>query len=281
MRENDGARRLARALARTQTCLLAAAALAALLLAGAGRAAAETATIAVASNFAAPFEALVRQFEAAGPHRLTTVTGSTGQLYAQIANGAPFDALLAADQSYTARLADEGRGVASSRFTYAVGKLALFTREPERFAPLDTATLARSDFRWLAIANPELAPYGLAAKETLVALELWEALARRLVQGQNIAQTFAMVETRNAELGLVALSQAMAYEGTAGYFVIPEALHAPIRQDAILLHRGARNPAAKAFLEFLAGPEAQATIEAFGYATPSGRAAERVPELTE
>src|SRR5690606_25513504 len=150
-----------------------------------------------------------KQFEAAGPHRLTMASGSTGQLYAQIANGAPFDALLAADQTSTARLAAERRADGSSQFTYALGRLALFTREPERFAPLGTATLARGDFRWLAIANPELAPYGLAAKETLTALNLWEPLAERRVQGQNIAQTFAMVETRNAEIGLVALSQAM------------------------------------------------------------------------
>jgi len=267
---------------RAAVRVLLAFAAAAVLLMGAGRVPAETATIAVASNFAAPFEALAKQFEAAGPHRLTMVSGSTGQLYAQIVNGAPFDALLAADQTYTARLAAEGRGVAASRFTYAVGRLALFTREPERFAPLGTATLARRDFRWLAIANPDLAPYGLAAKETLIAHELWEPLvAGRIVQGQNIAQTFAMVVTRNTELGLVALSQAQTYEGTASYFVIPEALHEPIRQDAILFQRGAPNPAAKAFLEFLSGPEARATIGAFGYGTLSGGAPERIRELTE
>src|SRR5690606_37662202 len=176
MRTN-GARLLARMLARRHFPTIAAAALAALLLAMGGRAAAERATIPVAWNFIAPLEALARQFEAAGPHRLTIVSGSTGQLYAQILNGAPFDVLLAADETYPARLAADGRGLAPSRFTYAVGRLALFTREPERFAPLGTQTLARSDFRWLAIANPELAPYGLAAKETLAALELWEPLA--------------------------------------------------------------------------------------------------------
>lgn len=266
-----------RAAART----LAVAALAAILLGCRGPAAGETATIAVASNFNAPFAALARQFAAVGPHRLTMVSGSTGQLYAQILNGAPFDALLAADQTYAARLAAEGHGVASSRFTYAEGRLALFTRAPERFAPLGTATLTRSDFRWLALANPELAPYGRAAKETLVALELWEPLAGRLVQGQNIAQTFTMVETGNADLGLVALAQALAYAGTASYIEIPGTLHAPIRQDAILLTRGAENPAAKAFLAFLAGPEARATIAAFGYGTVSNGAPERVRELGE
>jgi molybdate transport system substrate-binding protein len=250
-----------RTLART----LKACAFAGALLASVGRAAADTATIAVAANFVAPFEQLARQFAAAEPHGVTMVSGSTGQLYAQILNGAPFDALLAADQTYAARLAADGQALATSQFTYAVGRLVLFTREPDRFAPLSTATLARSDFRWLAVANPELAPYGLAAKETLVALELWEPLAARLVQGQNIAQTFAMVETRNAELGLVAFSQAIAYEGTAAYVEIPSAYHEPIRQDAILLRRGADNVAATAFLEFLKSPEARATIEAFGY----------------
>ena len=240
-------------------------AVAGLLLASMGRAAAAEATIAVAANFIAPFERLARQFAAAEPHSVTMVSGSTGQLYAQILNGAPFDALLAADQSYAARLAAEGHALAATQFTYAVGRLALFTREPERFAPLGTATLARTDFRWLAIANPDLAPYGLAAKEALVSLELWEPLAARLVQGQNIAQTFAMVETRNAELGLVALSQVVAYEGAASYVEIPETLHEPIRQDAILLSRGSDNPAAQAFFDFLASDEARATIETFGY----------------
>lgn len=254
------------------------AAAAALLILSLGRAAAETATVAVAANFIEPFEALVRQFAAAEPHRITMVAGSTGQLYAQIVNGAPFDALLAADQAYAARLAAAGHAVAASRFTYAVGRLALFTRETERFAPLSLATLAPlatlargGEFRWLAIANPDLAPYGQAAKETLATLELWDTLAPRLVQGQNIAQTFAMVETRNAELGLVALSQAIAYEGTAAWFEVPSGYHEPIRQDAILLERGADNAAAKAFFAFLTTPGARATIEAYGYGAGDGR----------
>jgi molybdate transport system substrate-binding protein len=233
---------------------------------GALRAAADTATIAVAANFVPPLEELEKAFERRGAHALTIVSGSTGQLYTQVVNGAPFDVFLSADAEHvqllvSAKLADPG-----TRFTYAVGKLALFTRDTDKFAPLTLDTLGRTDYRWLAIGNPDLAPYGLAAEQTLRKLGLWDALQPRLVRGQNIAQTFAMAETRNADLAFVSLSQAMAYTGTAARFVVPPELYDPIRQEAVLLAHASGNVAARAFLSFLAGADAAEVIERFGYA---------------
>ena len=228
---------------------------------------ADTATIAVAANFAAPAEALQRVFERQAPHRLMFTSGSTGQLYAQIANGAPFDALLSADVEHVDRLVAAGLADPSLRFTYAVGKLALFTRATGKFAPLDLKSLARGDYRWLAIANPELAPYGLAAEQALRKLGLWDSLQTRIVRGESIAQTFALAETRNADLALVALSQVVSYKGEAGSFEIPAELYAPIRQDAVLLKRASGNAAARGFVEFLRGAEALRVIRSFGYGT--------------
>ena len=227
--------------------------------------AADSATVAVAANFLTPLEAIQRAFERGGTHTLSLVPASTGQLYAQITNGAPFDVMLAADQETIAKLVANGRGDGATRFTYAVGSLALFTRDSAKFAPLGLDALRRADFRWLAIANPELAPYGLAAQQTLQALGLWETLAPRLVRGQSIAQTFALAETRNADLAFVALSQAIAYREPATYFPVPEQLHAPLRQDAVLLAHGHENAAALEFLKFLRSAAATRTMAEFGY----------------
>jgi len=235
--------------------------------AAAQTAAAGSAIVAVAANFLAPLEALQRAFEQDGVHELALVSGSTGQLYAQITNGAPFDLMLSADQETVGKLVADGRGDGATRFTYAVGALALFTRDTAKLAPLGLDTLRRTDFRWLAIANPELAPYGRAAQQTLQALGLWDALQPRLVRGQSIAQTFALAETRNADLALVALSQAMAYREPAAYFPVPEELHAPLRQDAVLLVHGRENAAAREFLTFLRSATATRTIGGFGYRT--------------
>jgi molybdate transport system substrate-binding protein len=229
---------------------------------------ADTATIAVAANFVRPLESLQQTFQARGEHRLTIVSASTGQLYAQIVNAAPFDVLLSADTEHPGRLIDASLGEREQRFTYAIGKLALFTRATAKFEPLDVAALARTDYRWLAIANPAIAPYGLAAEQTLRSLGLWEPLQNRIVRGQSIAQTFALAETRNADLALVALSQVMEYAGTADHVEVPADLYEPIRQDAVLLTRAAANRAARAFLLFLREPEAVRTIERFGYRVP-------------
>jgi len=228
---------------------------------------AEQATVAVAANFAEPLETLQGLFEERTGHIITVVSGSTGKLYAQIAHGAPYDLLLAADAERPARLAEEGLGVAASRFTYAIGRLALWSPDPARVTD-DLETVLRRPFRHLAIANPALAPYGAAARETLAALGLWQALEPKLVRGENVAQAFQMVATGNAELGLVALAYVRSPRNPApgSHRAVPPHLHAPIRQDAILLARAADNAAAHAFMDFLRSPEAAAVIERFGYA---------------
>ena len=227
---------------------------------------AEQATVAVASNFAWPMGDLETLFEENGIHELTVVHGSTGQLFAQIVNGAPYEVFLAADRERPRRLADMGLG--NAPFTYAFGRLALWTREPGFIDSLTVSVLTRGDFRRLAIANPRLAPYGVAARETLHALGMWESLQAKIVFGENVGQAFAMAETRNAELGLVALSAAVAYTNTATYVSVPPEYHGPIRQDAILLNRGRDNPAALAFIDFLRGIDARQTIAEAGFELP-------------
>jgi molybdate transport system substrate-binding protein len=243
------------------------------LLAAAGalpQARAEEVTIAVAANFRGALETLAAEFEDATGHRVTITSGSTGQLYAQIVNGAPFDILLAADRERPRLLAEAGLGEPSSVFSYAVGRLALWSRDPGLVDAQTLSSLGEIPFRWFAIAEPDVAPYGAAAKQALERLGAWESIEPRLVRGLNIAQAFAMIETRNAELGLVALSQALAYEGTSSYEIVPSALHDPIRQDAIALRRAADNTAASAFLDFIRTSEAGDVLQAYGYATSPG-----------
>lgn len=223
-------------------------------------------TVAVAANFLTVLRALEPEFESATGHELALAPGSTGQLYGQIVNGAPFDVLLAADQERPRLLAEQGLGDPASVFTYAIGSLVLWSREPGRVGDDTLAALPDEEFRWLAIAEPAVAPYGAAAKQALERLGVWRALGSRLVRGQNVAQTFAMVETGNADLGLVALSQALAYAGPSSYRVVPPELHEPIRQDAVLLRRAAANRAARAFLDYLGTPAAAGIIERYGYA---------------
>jgi molybdate transport system substrate-binding protein len=230
-------------------------------------ASADEALVAVAANFSEVVERLAANFESASGHSLTVTTGSTGKLYAQIRNGAPFDVLLAADQRRPELLEKEGRAVAGSRFTYAVGRLTLWSPDPERVTADGAETLRSGAFRKLAIANPDLAPYGAAARETLTALGLLDTLGDRVVMGENIGQAHALVATGNAELGFVALSFVLSPRNrTPGSrWDVPQDLHAPIRQDAVLLIRAADNPAARAFLDYLKSAEARAVIESFGY----------------
>ncbi|SHL47858.1 molybdate transport system substrate-binding protein [Roseovarius marisflavi] len=236
-----------------------------LLTPGIGAAQAETATIAVATNFAEAAEDLIARFEALNDHRITLVTGSTGKLFAQIIEGAPFDAFLAADQARPARLEAEGRAVVETRFTYAEGRLVLWSATPGVITSDGATVLRAGDFAHLAIANPDLAPYGLAAKQALQGLGLWEALRPKLVMGQNIGQAFSMVATGNAELGLVAKSYAISTRNrqSGGLWDVPEALYDPIRQDAVLLTE--TNVAARDFLAYLKAPEARAVIAGYGY----------------
>lgn len=220
--------------------------------------AAAEALAAVAANFARPAEQLAARFERDSGHRVRLALGSTGKLYAQIVRGGPYDLFLAADAERPARLVADGRAVRASQVTYAVGRLALIRHDDRRPSP---AWLAAGDFRRLAIANPRLAPYGLAAEQALHGLGLAATLRPKLVFGENIGQAFALVATGNAEAGLVALAQVEARQ----HWLVPAALHAPIRQDAVLLVRGAGNPAAEGFLAYLRTDAAQAAIAAFGY----------------
>ncbi len=246
----------------------------ALSLAAAPAAAAE-ALVAVATNFAGAMAELEAAFERDGPHRIRVSTGATGTLYAQATHGAPYDILMAADRTRPERLEAVGLAVPGSRRTYAVGRLVLWSAEPDRVPGNGVDALRAGDFRRLAIANPELAPYGFAAREALRALRLYDALRDRIVMGENIGQAHAMVATGSAELGLVALSQLTAGgPASAGSrWAVPETLHAPIRQDLVLLRRGAGNAAARAFLAFLDTPDARRILVAAGYRVPSAPSA--------
>ncbi len=223
--------------------------------------------VAVAANFAAPIKAIAAEFQQATGDKVVVSLGSTGKFYAQIKNGAPYEILLSADADTPAKLEREGYAVAGSRFTYAVGKLVLWSAKPD-YVDAAGAVLGKGDFRHLAIANPKLAPYGAAALETLKKLGLLAAVTPKLVQGENIAQTYQFAASGNAELGFVALSQ--VYEGgkiTSGSaWIVPAGLYSPIRQDAVLLDKGRGNPAAAALLNFLKGPQARAVIQDYGYA---------------
>jgi molybdate transport system substrate-binding protein len=225
------------------------------------------ALVAVATNFAEVMDALTPKFAAASGHTLRVSSGSTGKLYAQIKNGAPFDVLLAADRRRPERLEASPHGVADSRFTYAVGRLALWSADPARIGTDGAAALRTGDFRHLAMANPKLAPYGLAAQQTLMSLGLWDTLRDRVVMGENVGQAFSLVATGNAELGFVALSALVSPLGRRGgaWWDVPHDLYPPIRQDAVLLAHGADNAAARAFLDYIKGAEARKIIAAYGY----------------
>jgi len=228
---------------------------------------ADDALVAVATNFAEVMERLEAGFETETEHDLTVVTGSTGKLYAQITNGAPFDVFLAADQERPRLLEEDGSAVVGTRFSYAIGRIALWSPDPGRIGADGAKVLRDGDFRRLAMANPALAPYGVAARETLAALGLSARLEDRIVLGENIGQAHAMVATGNAELGFVALSYVLSprNETPGSRWDVPQALYSPIRQDCVLLTRAADNVAAAAFVEWLRGDEARRVIERYGY----------------
>jgi len=227
-------------------------------------ASAASVNVAVAANFSDAVKMIAREFEQTSGHRAVLSFGSTGQLYTQIGQGAPFQVFLAADQARPRRAVADGLAVPGSLFTYAVGKIVLFSRDPNLVT--GEATLRHPRFQKIAIANPTTAPYGAAAVETMTALKVYDALKPRIVQGNNIAQAFQFVQTGNAELGFVALAQVAGREDGSRW-VVPDNLYTPIRQDAVLLKTGADNPAARAFLDFLKGPKAAAIIAKFGYGT--------------
>jgi molybdate transport system substrate-binding protein len=240
-----------------------------LLLLGLSVAHSETVQVAVAANFAAPLKALAHDFEIESGHKLLMSAGATGKLFAQIKSGAPFDVLLAADSASPARLIQEGQAVASSRFTYATGRLVLWSADAQR-VDAQEEVLKTGHFKHLAIAAPKLAPYGAAAVQTLTALGLLGALSPRLVQGESIGQTYSFVATGNAEMGFVALSQVFENgklrQGSG--WVVPTQLHTPLHQDAVLLNKGKGNPAATALLVFLKTEKSKSVIRSFGYEVP-------------
>ncbi|HAJ91767.1 MAG TPA: molybdate ABC transporter substrate-binding protein [Gammaproteobacteria bacterium] len=231
-----------------------------------GQTIAEEIRVAAASNFKNAITAIARRFEAATNHKVTLIFGSTGKHYAQIKNGAPFDVFFAADVRRPELLEEEGVALPGSRCTYAVGKVLLWSPKKGYVDP-EGRILERSEFRYLAIANPKLAPYGKAAQEILQARRLWDRLSGRLVRGENIAQTFQFVKSGNAELGFVAYSQVkhpnQPIEGT--FWEVPQALYTAIEQQAVLLKDSV---AARAFLSFVRSREALKIIHDYGYGTP-------------
>jgi molybdate transport system substrate-binding protein len=239
------------------------AALGALLTSFTAPAEADLTHVAVAANFTEPAKEIAVLFKQKTGHEAALSFGASGAFFTQIAHGAPFEVFLSADTERPKAAVDGGFAVPDSLFTYAVGKLVLWSRVVD--VTNGEAALKAGKFLKLAIANPIAAPYGTAAVETMKALGVYDALKAKIVQGNSIAQAFQFVDTRNAEVGFVALSQ--LYGVTAGTrWEVPPALYSPIRQDAVLLKTGANSEAAKAFLDFLKGPEARAIIERFGYA---------------
>jgi molybdate transport system substrate-binding protein len=220
--------------------------------------------VAVAANFTDAANEIAEVFKEKTGHEAILSFGSTGQLYTQITQDAPFEVFLAADDERPARAVDEGFAVPDSQFTYAIGRSVLWSKDPNLVQ--GEATLKNGDFTKIAIANPETAPYGAAAVQVMQALGVYDQLEPKIVQGNNIAQTFQFVETENAELGFVALSQVIG-DTDGSRWEVPTDLYEPIRQDAVLLEKGADSAAAKGFLEFLQGPDAAAIIEKFGYGT--------------
>ncbi len=244
-------------------------ALLALRLPAAAPASAGEVRAAVAANFTRAAQRLAQGFEQESGHRVIASYGSTGTLYAQIRNAAPYDVFLAADERRPALLERAGDAVPGTRFTYAVGRIALWSATPGR-ASAGAALLEGGDFRALAIANPKTAPYGAAAQQVLAHLGLWERLQPRLVQAENIAQAYQFVASGNASLGFVALAQlqdpAVAPVNAADYWLPPAQWYRPLVQQAVLLRHGADNAAARAWLAYLRGPAARDVITALGYA---------------
>ncbi|WP_168072298.1 molybdate ABC transporter substrate-binding protein [Caulobacter sp. SSI4214] len=219
--------------------------------------------VAVAANFTDAAKEIAARFKAKTGHEANLSFGSSGQFYTQIANGAPFEVFLSADAERPLKAEAEGLAVPGSRFTYATGRLVLYSKTPG-LVDGKGAVLKTGKFEKLSIADPKTAPYGEAAVETLTKLKLYDALKPKIVQGSSITQAFQYVQTGAAELGFVALSQVINEPGGSRW-LIPAADHAPIDQQAVLLKTGEKSEAARAFLAFLKGPEAKAIIRRYGY----------------
>ena len=224
---------------------------------------------AVASNFSAPMKQIAALFEQQSGDTVKLSFGSTGKFYAQIKGGAPFDVFIAADSATPQHLEEEGMAVNGSRFVYALGGLVLWSAQPG-YVDDKGAVLRKGDYTRLAIADPKLAPYGMAAKQTLEKLALWNSIRNRLVMGENITQTYQFAATGNAELGFVALSQVMrdGKVSQGSWWRVPAEMYKPIRQSAVLLSGAKDKAAAQAFLDFLKSKKAAAVIRSYGYELP-------------
>lgn len=231
-----------------------------------GAAHADEVQVAVAANFTGPIQAIAAEFAKDTGHTLVTSFGATGQFYAQIKNGAPYEVFLSADDTTAQKLEAEGDTVKGSRFTYAVGTLALWSAKVGYVDPSGNV-LSETSYRHLSIANPKTAPYGLAATQVLAKMGLTDKVKDKIVEGQSITQAYQFVSTGNAELGFVALSQVYkdgkVTSGSA--WIVPSDLHDPIKQDAVILNKGKDNPAAKALVDYLKGRKAAAVIKSYGY----------------
>ncbi len=222
--------------------------------------------VAVAANFSAPIQRITAAFEKDTGNKVNISIGSTGKFYTQIKNGAPYQILLAADNETPEKLEKEGFAQVGSKFTYAVGKLVLWSKQPG-FVDEKGDVLKSGNFMHISVADPKLAPYGLAAVQTLAKLGIDHQITSKVVWGENIGQTFLFVDSKSAELGFVALSQVYAdghiKEGSA--WVVPESMHTPIKQDAVLLSQGVKNPVALTFFSYLKSPRVKEIIKSYGY----------------
>jgi len=223
--------------------------------------------VAVAANFTDAAKEIAAAFKQKTGHEAILSFGASGAFYTQITQDAPFQIMLSADTERPKKLVSDGLGVADSRFTYAIGKLVLWSKNPDLVK--GEATLKSAAFAKLSICNPVAAPYGEAAVEAMKSLKLYDTLQPKLVVGADITQAFQFVDTGNADLGFVAASQLIKREGSR--WIVPQNLYEPIRQDAVLLKKGVGNEAATAFMQFLKGPEAHAIIEKYGYAFDNSR----------
>lgn len=226
---------------------------------------ADEVSVAVAANFTAPMQKIATEFEKDTGHKVVATSGSTGKFYAQIKNGAPFEVLLAADDETPARLLKENAAVAGSQFTYAIGKLVLWSARPT-VVDGKGEVLKKGGFNHIALANPKLAPYGAAAVQAMKTLGVYDALQPKIVTAENITQSYQFISSGNALLGFVALSQVLKegkIEGSA--WLVPPSLYPPIRQNAVTLEKGKGKPAAEALVKYLKADKAKAIIKSFGY----------------
>lgn len=225
--------------------------------------------VAVASNFSAPMERIVPLFEKESGHKVKVSLGASGKLYAQIKGGAPFDVFLSADEEMPKQLMQDGLAVSGSRFVYATGQLVLWSAQPG-LVDEKGAVLNRGNFNMLAIANPRFSPYGVAAKETLTKLTMWNSIQEKLTKGEDVTQTYQLAASEKADLAFIALSLVMrdGKVGAGSWWLVPSDRHTPIRQGAVLLARAKDPAAARAFLAFLKSEKARAVMRGFGYELP-------------